>query len=117
MLWLLTLLDGAIHRQWLVVMGRLPAVRHLAHLLCELYVRLRVAAKAGEEQFSLPITQNDLADMLGISLVHVNRVVQELRGKGVISWQDKTVHILDWPGLQRIAEFDAGYLHLETEPR
>jgi CRP-like cAMP-binding protein len=115
--WLLTLIDGASHREWLVAMGRRPAIGQLAHLLCELYLRLKIIGAASEASFRLPITQIVLGDILGLSSVHVNRTLQELRGTGKITWKGQTVTILDWEGLQRTAEFDPRYLHLVKEPR
>jgi CRP-like cAMP-binding protein len=116
-MWLLTMLDAAIHREWLATMGGLPAPRHMAHLICEMYIRLQVVGLADNGQFTLPMTQADLGDTLGLSSVHVNRVLQELRADGLISWQGQTVKILDWLRLQKAADFDPSYLHLTIEPR
>ena len=115
--WFLTLLDGALHREWLVAMGRRPALSQMAHLLCELRVRFGVIGHLKGESFTLPITQLDLSDILGLSSVHVNRVLQELRGDGLVSWKGTLVTILDWPRLSQLAEFDDRYLHLSKEPR
>jgi CRP-like cAMP-binding protein len=115
--WLLTLLDGAMHREWLVAMGRRSALGQLAHLLCEIRTRLSVVGGATDHSFVLPITQVDLSDILGLSSVHVNRVLQELRGSNLIAWKGVHVSILDWDGLQRIAEFDDRYLHIVKEHR
>jgi CRP-like cAMP-binding protein len=68
-------------------------------------------------EFEFPVTQVDLADILGLSAVHVNRTLQELRARELIHWKGTTVRILDWDVLAEIAEFDATYLQLETEPR
>jgi len=116
-LWLMTLLDGAIHREWLVAMGRRKAGGQLAHLICETYMRLNAVGVADDYRFSLPLTPVELGDVLGISAVHVNRVLQELRGENLLTWHNQTVHILDWPRLQERAEFDPRYLHLRNEPR
>jgi CRP-like cAMP-binding protein len=89
----------------------------MAHLLCELYVRLGVAGLVDGPSFSFPITQVQLGDALGMSAVHVNRVLQELRGENLFTWQGQTVRILDWEGLQQRAEFDPRYLHLNIESR
>ncbi|MGB3336987.1 MAG: Crp/Fnr family transcriptional regulator, partial [Devosia sp.] len=99
LLWLMTLLDGAIHREWLVGMGRLPAPERTAHLICELYIRLKTIGLADRNRFLLPITQAALADALGISAVHINRVLQELRQKDMISWEANIVEIRDWDAL------------------
>jgi CRP-like cAMP-binding protein len=112
MLWRLSLLDGAIHREWLVAMGGLPGISHLAHLLCEVYVRLAHIGLAEDLTFDLPVTQVDLGDALGLSPVHANRVLQDLRGNRVIRLDGKRVTILDWDRLVEIGQFDAKYLHL-----
>ena len=117
LLWLMTLVDGAMHREWLVAMGRRTATAHLAHLVCELCRRLEVVGLAPDHQFLFPATQADIGDMLGLSSVHVNRCLQELRGSGLIHWQGHVVKILDWNGLTRVADFDPAYLHLRRELR
>jgi CRP-like cAMP-binding protein len=115
--WLLTLLDGALHREWLVAMGRRSAVGQLAHLLCELKMRLGVVGTGDRDSFTMPVTQVDLSDILGLSSVHVNRVLQELRAENLIAWKGVNVSIHDWDGLRRLAEFDDRYLHIVKEPR
>ncbi|MCV0414338.1 MAG: Crp/Fnr family transcriptional regulator [Brevundimonas sp.] len=116
LLWLDTIIDAAIHRQWLVAMGRRSGLSHLAHLVCELYLRLRAAGQAGDITFDLPLTQTVLGDALGLSTVHVSRLITELRGEGVVNWSGRRVEILDWHRLAEIAEFDATYLRLSNEP-
>lgn len=115
--WLLTLLDSSLHREWIVAMGRRSAVGQMAHLLCEVHVRLQIIGAAQETEFNLPVTQADLGDILGLSTVHVNRVLQELRGEGLITWKGPTVTIHDLAGFRRLAEFDDRYLHIVREPR
>jgi CRP-like cAMP-binding protein len=117
MLWLDTLIDASVHREWLVAMGRRPAIGQLAHLMCELYVRLRLVDRTEGFSFRLPVTQNELADVLGLSVVHVNRTLRDLRRRGVIRWEGDRIHIDNWDGLVEIAEFDATYLSLQKEPR
>ena len=109
--------DAAIHRQWLVSMGRRSALEHTAHLLCELLLRLRAVGLTTDDSFQLPLTQAELGDTLGLSTVHVNRVIQELRKEELITWHGDTVAIKDWPRLQEIAEFDPTFLSLKAEPR
>jgi CRP-like cAMP-binding protein len=117
LLWLMTLIDSAIHREWLVAAGR-PAPEQIAHLICELYVRLGVTGLVGPDRdFTLPLTQMQLAEALGLSVVHINRSLQQLRSEGLFTWQNQSLHILDWEGLQRRASFDETYLHLVREPR
>lgn len=117
MFWTMTIIDAAVYRQWLVAAGRLSAVAQIGHFLCELYVRLNVVELAGDHTFRLPMSQSDLGDAMGLSLVHVNRTLQELRRDGYIEWQGDQVKILDWAGLKKVSEFDPVYLNLEPKPR
>ncbi len=112
-LWLDTLVDGAVHRQWLARMGRQSSAANLAHLICELCARLQFVGLGGSDGFDLPLRQEDVADLLGLSPVHVNRVLQELRASGMVSWEHQHVQILDWDRLSAMAEFDPSYLQLE----
>jgi CRP-like cAMP-binding protein len=109
--------DAAIHRQWIVAMGRRSALEHAAHLLCELFVRLQVVGLTTDNSFRLPLTQEELGDTLGLSTVHVNRIVQDLRKEELITWRGETLIIEDWSRLQQLAEFDPTFLSLEAEPR
>lgn len=115
LLWLDTVIDGAIHRQWLVAMGRRSAIAQMAHLLCELYLRLEVVQEAAEGRMRLPLTQAVLADILGLSTVHINRVLSELREGGLIRWASTSVDILERERLWALAEFDPTYLRLGRE--
>ncbi|RYE56930.1 MAG: Crp/Fnr family transcriptional regulator [Rhizobiaceae bacterium] len=118
MLWLMTLLDSAMHREWIVAMGRRSALERLAHLLCEIFTRMSVVGLGDRNsELILPINQTELGDALGLSTVHVNRTLQQMRAGRLISWTGQSVHILDWDRLVTIAEFDDGYLHLDAEPR
>lgn len=116
LLWLETVIDGAIHRQWLVTMGRQNAASRLAHLICELYLRLEAAGEASERRFSAPLTQVDLGDVLGLTAVHVNRTMMDLRQRGLIAWKGANVTILDWQGLVALGQFDPIYLRLHIDP-
>ena len=116
LLWLDTIIDAAIHRQWLVAMGRRSGLGHLAHLVCELYLRLQAVGKTGDLSFDLPLTQTTLGDALGLSTVHVSRLISELRSEGVVAWAGGRIDILDWRRLAEIAEFDPTYLRLQSEP-
>ncbi len=109
-LWRETVVDGAIHREWLSALGRRPAAERLAHLFCEVYVRLKAVGLAGDYQFDLPLTQSDIADMVGISSVHVNRTLKTLRQEGLLEWRGGPATVHDWRSLARIAQFDANYL-------
>ena len=109
--------DAAIHRHWIVSIGRQSALEHTAQLFCEMFWRLQAVGLTEGHSFKLPLTQAELGDTLGLSTVHVNRVVQELRKEGLITWRGETVIVEDWPRLQRLAEFDPSFLCLEQEPR
>ena len=116
-LWLDTLIDGAMHREWIVNVGRRTAYQRVAHILCELMTRLQAAGLARDGVCDLPITQGELADATGLSTVHVNRVIQELRRDGLISLRGRSLAALDWDGLQRAAEANPAYLELVTKKR
>jgi CRP-like cAMP-binding protein len=117
MLTLLALIDGSIHREWLVAMGRRTAQEHAAHLICETYVQLEMVGMAPDHAFLFPITQAVLGDMLGLSTVHVNRVIQSLRAADLIAWDGVTMRILDWERLKELGQFDFTYLNVTREPR
>ena len=115
LLWLETIVDGAIHRQWLVTLGQQNAASRLAQLVCELYRRLEAAGLAGQHRFGLPMTQADLGDVLGLTQVHVNRVLMELRRRGLLEWKAGQVTINDWDGLVELGQFDPTYLRLHQD--
>jgi CRP-like cAMP-binding protein len=117
LLWLSTLIDAAIHREWLVAMGRQPALSQIAHLLCELFLRLQTVRLTQHMSFELPLTQAELGDVLGLSTVHVNRVIQQLRADGLVTWSEHKIVLEDWVRLQEVAEFDPTFLNLDNEPR
>ncbi|MBY0256207.1 MAG: Crp/Fnr family transcriptional regulator [Methylobacterium sp.] len=107
-----SLVDEATLREWLVNVGCRSAIERIAHLFCELLVRLQIVGFANADSYEFPITQLDLADTVGLSNVHVNRSLQELRREGVIELKGRTLKILNLQRLKSIAEFDAKYLHL-----
>ncbi|MCC0808685.1 Crp/Fnr family transcriptional regulator [Methylobacterium sp. W2] len=111
-LWRDTLVDAGIFREWMACMGRRSAYEHLAHLFCELYLRQEAVGLASEHRCALPLTQAELGDATGLSNVHINRTLQEMRGNGIITLRSNTLVILAWDELVRAAEFDAAYLHL-----
>jgi CRP-like cAMP-binding protein len=117
MFWLSTVIDGAIQRTWITCLGRRSAEQHMAHLFCELYIRLEAAGVATGQAFDFPMTQAQLGDVLGLSVVHVNRKLQELRAANLLTWQGGRIAILDMKGLAELAEFDPTYLSLNREPR
>jgi CRP-like cAMP-binding protein len=114
--WRMTLIDAAIFREWVANVGSRQALGRVAHLLCELVVRLRAIGLADKLVFELPVTQTELADATGLSTVHVNRTLQSLRKQKLIHWKDSQLEVLDWAGLQHAGDFDPSYLHLKTPP-
>jgi len=112
-LWRDTLIDAALFIEWLISMGRRPAFEHLAHLFCELYLKQEAVGLAGDHRCPLPITQIDLADATGMTSVHINRVLKEMRGRGLITLHRQTLVVKAWDELVRASEFDATYLHLQ----
>lgn len=112
-MWIDTLIDAAIFREWLVNVGRRDSKSRIAHLLCELALRLREAGLSEEDRYQLPMTQEQLADAVGLTPVHVNRVLQALRRYGLIERDKRAVTITDWEGLRHIGDFSTRYLHLE----
>ncbi|MDP4003345.1 Crp/Fnr family transcriptional regulator [Methylobacterium sp. NEAU K] len=117
LLWLDTLVDGAISRRWLLNVGHRRAREAMSHLICELFTRLRTAGMTKARTCQVPVTQTELGSALGLTSVHTNRVVQELRHDGLITWRGTSLTIEDWNRLCRIAEFDPAYLDLERAPR
>ena len=113
--WRDTLIEAAIFREWMVGNGRRTAHERIAHLICEMLLRFRGIDLAPDDTFKLPATQADIADSLGLSNVHVNRVLQDLRRDGLISWTNQTISILKGEELRALAFFDATYLHQITK--
>lgn len=111
--WFSTNLDASIHREWEVSLGRRNAIERAAHLLCELQSRLLVVGAAEGNSFRLPITQNQFAECLGLTGVHVNRVLRELREAGLADFRGGKVTVHDRGALEGLAEFDALYLYLD----
>jgi CRP-like cAMP-binding protein len=113
LLWRDTLIDAGIFRAWMVGMGRRSAYEQVAHLFCEMYLKLQAVGLAEGYRCPMPITQVDMADALGLTSVHVNRVLKEMRGKALITLRSNTLVIEAWDELLRAAEFDPTYLHLD----
>lgn len=113
--WFSTNVDAAIHRQWLVSIGR-SARSRMAHLFCELFLRLDVVGLTNGLSYEFPLTQDQLAGCLSLTAVHVNRTLQALRRQSLIELANKRLTILDFAGLQKVAEFDASYLYLDRRP-
>lgn len=115
--WFSTNLDAAIHREWTLSLGRRSAISRMAHLFCELNVRLGIVGQSANESYDFPLTQIELGECLGLTAVHVNRTLQELRRMRLVELQNRRVTILDPAGLKGVAEFDPAYLYLDKRPR
>jgi len=107
----LAMVENATLGQWALCLGRQSARQRLAHLLCEISVRLSEDDAGGS--FELPLTQEQVADTLGLTSVHVNRTIQQLRAEGLIEARGRTMSIVDFEALCRIGEFDPAYLHAD----
>jgi CRP-like cAMP-binding protein len=111
-----SLIQAGIFQQWLVNLGTRDASGRLAHIICELTVRLQAVGQARDFSFSMPWTQTDVADACGISSVHANRVIQDFRRAGLIEWESRRVKIRDWDGLAGVAGFNDEYLQCPPAP-
>jgi CRP-like cAMP-binding protein len=111
--WFSTNVDGAITRELALSLGQRSAMARMAHLFCELYVRLNAVGRARADGFEFPLTQRELSECLGLTVVHVNRTIQELRRRRLIELVNRQLTILDRRGLEGLAEFDSSYLYLE----
>jgi CRP-like cAMP-binding protein len=114
-LWWDLLFTNALERQHIVSLGRRTALERLAHTLSELHVRLSLVGLASESSFDMGMTQGDIADLLGLSVVHVNRTLQELEALGLISRRGRVITILDQDGLRTLGDFDPSYMHLHDD--
>lgn len=112
-LWWSTLVDEGTLREWLVNIGGRPADQRISHLLCELLTRLETVGMTVGHGFQLPLTQADLGATVGLSNVHVNRIIQQLRADELITLKGRNLVILDRRRLEALAEYDPNYLHLE----
>ncbi|WP_114953531.1 Crp/Fnr family transcriptional regulator [Sphingosinicella terrae] len=115
--WFTTNLDAAIHREWEVSLGRRPSLARIAHLFCELQARLGLVGLVNGDGYDLPLTQTEIAECMGLTPVHVNRTLRELRERGLLEFRSGRVSIPDLAALARVAEFDPAYLYLEPRAR
>ena len=115
--WRETLVDAAIFREWVANLGSRDARSRVAHLFCELMARLDILGLVQDDHFHLPFTQVSIADACGLSTVHLNRIIQELRQRGLIEWKARTVTILQRKKLEELAEFSYDYLHQNDADR
>ena len=114
-LWFSTLLDAAMHREWIFRLGRLGAEGRIAHFFCEMFVRLQMVGLVDGDRFQLPLTQVDLGEACGLTGVHVNRTLRALREDKLLAFRGSEAEIMDFKRLARRAEFDSAYLY--PEPR
>jgi CRP-like cAMP-binding protein len=105
--------DGSIFSEWVVNVGRREAISRIAHVLCEMGVRSERAGQGSRNSYPLPITQPDLADATGLTGVHVNRMLKELRTMSVAELRSGTVTVHDWAQLTEVGDFDAGFMLLD----
>lgn len=110
-----TMIDASIYREWIANVGRRTALERVAHVICECFARLRAVGLAKLRTFELPLSQMELADATGLSNVHVNRTMRELRRLGLVETNSKVHGIVDWELLQETADFDPAYLHLRRQ--
>ncbi len=110
--WWATLVDEAVLRAWIVNVGRRDAYEAVGHLMCELYVRMKNIGLTEDHRFELPLTQEELGDALGLTPVHVNRVLQRLRAESLISFKGGLLIILDYERLEAASGFNSNYLHI-----
>ena len=115
--WFNTNLDAAIHREWEVSLGRRTALAKVASLFCELHVRLGIVGLTDGDEYALPLTQTDLAECLGLTQIHVNRTLKELRQRKLVEFRSGRVKIFGMKELAAVAEFDPAYLYLERRAR
>lgn len=111
--WFSTNVDSAITRELALSLGQRSAMARMAHLFCELYVRLDAVGRAHSDGYDFPLTQRELSECLGLTVVHANRTIQELRRRGLVELESRQLRILNRSGLEGIAQFDPAYLYLD----
>ncbi|NWK98590.1 Crp/Fnr family transcriptional regulator [Sphingobium lactosutens] len=112
LLWFSTLLDAAMHREWIFRLGRLDAVARVGHFFCEIEAKLRAVGLSDGRMFSCPLIQPDIGEACGMTAVHINRMLKELRERKLMQIQRGHVTIFDLPGLRQLSEFDPCYLFI-----
>lgn len=114
--WFSTNVDAAITRELALSLGQRSAISRMAHLFCELHVRLSEVGLSHPDGFEFPLTQRELSECLGLTVVHANRTIQELRRRGLVILENRRLTILDRRGLEGVAQFDPSYLCLDRLP-
>ena len=115
--WFSTSVDGAMHRELNLSLAQRSAIARMAHLFCELHARLKLVDRARPDGFDFPLTQREIAECLGLTVVHANRTLQELRRRGLVELENRRLTILDRRGLAGLAEFDPAYLYIDKSQR
>jgi CRP-like cAMP-binding protein len=116
-LWWSALVAGAVEREWIVSLGQRTAFERLGHLFCELFLRLRAVGLVEDTSYEWPLTQAELGETTGLSTVHVNRTLQDMRAQGLIALSGRKLAILDLERLKDASLFNPQYLHLDHEGR
>ena len=111
-LWFQTLVDAAIHREWMLVLGKKRSRARIAQFFCEMHTRLELVGIADGGSYELPFSQEELADITGMTPVHLNRCLKELRDGGLVTFRNGRVELHDVEGVRRAAQFDPAYLHI-----
>ncbi|HEX8413439.1 MAG TPA: Crp/Fnr family transcriptional regulator [Sphingomicrobium sp.] len=110
-MWRDTLVDSSVFREWVVNVGRRDSRARIAHLLCEIALRLRHVSESDNGTFEFPVTQEQLADATGLTPVHTNRTLQSLRKDALIQLNSRSLTVIDWDRLREAGDFDELYLH------
>ena len=113
-MWYETLVEGSIFREWILNVGRRDAFTGIAHLLCEFAMRAEAAEIGNAVSYELPLTQEQLADAVGLTPVHVNRTLMRLQEEGHIRRSQRIIEIDDWQNLAKVADFEPRYLHFRN---
>lgn len=114
-MWYETLVDAAIFREWTLNVGRRDARSRMSHMLCEFALRLELADLGESTDYELPMTQEELADTLALTSIHISRTLKSLAAEGLVTRTNRSVKILDWHQLAKLGDFDSGYLHLPSK--
>jgi CRP-like cAMP-binding protein len=112
-----TAIDASILREWLTNVGQRGAKVRIAHLLCEFGMRLAEGAPTGDVAYELPMNQEHLGDALGLTAVHLNRMLRQLADEGLVTWTKRSIHVHDWRRLRDSGDFNSRYLHLDQNSR
>ena len=114
-MFVLTLVEASIFREWVLNVGRRPAQARVAHVLCELGVRRETQGLAENYGYQLPMTQEQLADVCGLTPVHINRTLKSLEARGLIKRDKRRISFPDWQALRDVGDFNQRYLHMEVQ--